>query len=73
MLFSDYKFDMFLLKVGLKVDLVFINDFVSGVDRNLYIVYLSDGVLMILFMINGGVVDWGNGSVVFDGLDVSLG
>ncbi len=70
---SDYKFDTPSLKAGSKVDLVFTNDPVSGADRNLHIAYLSDGVLTILPTINGGVVDRGNGSAAFDGLDVSPG
>ncbi|MCE4554980.1 DUF1800 family protein [Roseateles cellulosilyticus] len=71
---DDYKFTTPTLKAGSKLDLVFTNDgAVDGVDRNLHIIALSDGVWTILPTISGSVVDRGPRSLAFDGVDTIPG
>ena len=71
---EDYKFDAPTLTAGVKLDVVFTNDgTVNGVDRNLHIAYISDGVTVILPTVNGAVVDRGPRTLAFDGVDTIAG
>lgn len=71
---EDYKFSAPTLAAGVQIDLVFTNDgSVNGVDRNLHIVYLSDGTTTILPTTSGAVVDRGPRTLAFDGVDTIPG
>lgn len=71
---ADYKFSAPTLRAGAKVDVVYTNDGqVSGVDRNLYVAYLSDGTQMVPPSASGATIDKGAGAKAFDGLDVVAG
>lgn len=71
---ADYRINAPGLTGGAKVEVVFTNDaVVNGVDRNLYITYLSDGNTVVPSTATGVAIDRGAGAAAFDGQDVIKG
>lgn len=71
---ADYTFSAPTLTAGVKLDVVFTNDgTVNGVDRNLHIAYISDGVTVILPTVSGAIVDKGPRTLAFDSVDTISG
>ncbi|MDR7334841.1 DUF1800 family protein [Roseateles asaccharophilus] len=69
---DSYTFNAPTLAAGVKIDIVFTNDgTVGGVDRNLHIAYISDGVTTIPSTISGAIVDRGPRTLAFDDLDTA--
>ena len=71
---ANYGFEAPTLRAGAKVDIVYTNDgSASGVDRNLFLAYLTDGVSTVLPTAPGTIYDVGPGSQATDGLDTMPG
>ncbi len=69
--FTNYPFSAPNLKPRSKVEVVFTNDGnVNGVDRNLYLSYLSDGTTVLELNSANAIVDRGIGRAAFDSQDV---
>ena len=67
---TTYTFNVFNLKPGSRVDVVFTNDAViNGQDRNLYVAYLQSGTTVQLPVGPAVVYDRGSGAQAFDGKD----
>lgn len=68
--FVNYSFNGVTLRPGSRIELAFTNDgIVNGVDRNLYVAYVSDGTTALQLTPSNTVVDQGIGSAAFDGVD----
>lgn len=68
--FTNYQFSAPGLKARSKVEVVFTNDGkVDGVDRNLYLSYLSDGITVLQLNGTNAIVDRGAGRAAFDSQD----
>ncbi|WP_394485082.1 carbohydrate-binding domain-containing protein, partial [Roseateles sp. LYH14W] len=71
---ADYQFAVPPMSAGRKINLVYINDGqVNGVDRNLYIAYLTTANTALLPTAAGNTFDRGFGGAGFDGVDVVAG
>ncbi|MFG6432149.1 DUF1800 family protein [Roseateles sp. LYH14W] len=71
---ADYQFAVPPMSAGRKVDLVYTNDGqVNGVDRNLYIAYLTTANTALLPTAAGNTFDRGVDGTAFDGIDVVAG
>jgi uncharacterized protein (DUF1800 family) len=69
--FTNYSFSAPGLKPRSKVEVVYTNDDkVDGVDRNLYLSYISDGSTALQLNSTNAIVDRGAGRMAFDSLDV---
>ncbi|WP_056273521.1 MULTISPECIES: DUF1800 family protein [unclassified Roseateles] len=69
--FANYPFSAPGLKPRSKVEVVYTNDGrVNGVDRNLYLSYLSDGTTVLQLNSANAIVDRGAARMAFDSLDV---
>jgi uncharacterized protein (DUF1800 family) len=69
---ADYSFMLpTALRAGAKVDIAFTNDgYANGVDRNLYISYVSASGLTVLPTATGAVIDIGSGAAAYDGVNL---
>ena len=71
---TDYQMPVPPLRVGSKIDVVYVNDaIVNGVDRNLNVAYLMAGSTFMLPTTSGVVYDLGVGAAAFDGTNVLPG
>lgn len=72
--YAPYTFTASALKVGSVVEVVYTNDAtVNGVDRNLYVAYVSDGKQYVAPTSTNSVIDFGTGSDAFDAKNTSAG
>ncbi|GCL65102.1 hypothetical protein AQPW35_41830 [Rubrivivax pictus] len=70
--FADFSFPALPMQPGRKVDVVFTNnEFVGGVDRDLFVAYLTTANTAVRPTDPGVTYDVGKGSKAFDGLDLS--
>lgn len=71
---ANYRFDVPTLRPGARVEIVYTNDAViAGVDRNLFVSYLTDGTTVVLPTTPIVTYDIGSGAQAFDGLNVVPG
>jgi uncharacterized protein (DUF1800 family) len=71
---QDYAIPISALRAGDKLDIAFTNDaLIDGQDRNLYVVYVTDGTAYMTPTQPGVVLDAGSGAEAFDGLNLSAG
>ena len=71
---TDYLMAVPPLRVGSKIDVVYVNDaIVNGVDRNLNVAYLMAGSTFMLPTTSGVVYDLGIGAGAFDSANVLPG
>ena len=72
---ADFTFSAPTLQAGSKVEVVYTNDATAagGVDRNLFVAYVSDGRTVVLPATSIAVIDSGIGVQAFDGLNVIAG
>jgi uncharacterized protein (DUF1800 family) len=71
---TDYPMPVPPLRVGSKIDVVYVNDaIVNGVDRNLNVAYLMAGSTFMLPTATDVRYDQGSGAAAFDGVDTLPG
>lgn len=72
---TDYRFTPdAALAAGARIDVTFTNDaIVAGQDRNLHVLYVSDGQRYLLPSTPGTTIDRGAGARAFDGQDILAG
>lgn len=69
--FANYQFSAPGLKAGSRIEVEFTNDgVVNGVDRNLYLSYISDGNIALQLTSNNAIVDRGAGALGYDRQDM---